>query len=281
MYHQIVAHPGTDRYNQTPAQFAAELQTLYADGYVPVTAAALVAGTFDIPAGKHPVVLTFDDSTVSQFGLTTAGEPKAGTAVAMLLAFSATHRGFPGVATMYVNFAPPPFAGSNPSKALRWLVDHGFEIGDHTLSHQNLRTAGPVKAQAEIAADLAAINAALPDYRVTTFALPFGVHPQPASLAWKGSSGGTAYHFDGVMEVGSNPAHSPYSAAFDGTRIPRIRSQSLPGADAPYESKHWLQWLREHPAQLFTSDGDPAVISYPRTSTQSVAARFRGVSRPY
>jgi len=158
---------------------------------------------------------------------------------------------------------------------------HGFEIGDHTLSHANLRKVGPIKAQAEIAADLRAINAALPGYDVTTFALPFGVHPQPDSLAWTGSAGGTAYHFDGVMEVGSNPAHSPYSAAFDGTRIPRIRSQSLPGVDAPYESKHWLQWLREHPAQLYTSDGDAQRISYPRTSKQSVAAKFRDRGRPY
>jgi peptidoglycan/xylan/chitin deacetylase (PgdA/CDA1 family) len=280
MYHQIVAAPGADRYNQTPAQFLNELTTLYADGYVPVTAAAFVAGSFNVPAGKHPVVLTFDDSTVSQFGLTN-GVPKPGTAVALLLAFSASHPGFPAVATMYVNFAPPPFAGTDATKALRWLVDHGFEIGDHTLSHQNLRTAGPVKAQQEIAADLTAIQAALPDYRVTTLALPFGVHPQPASLAWSGSSGGTSYHFDGVMEVGANPAHSPYSAAFDGTRIPRIRSQSLPGADAPYESKHWLEWLRAHRELLFTSDGDASRVSYPRTSKQSPAAKFRALSRPY
>ncbi|MEP7055914.1 MAG: polysaccharide deacetylase family protein [Actinomycetota bacterium] len=281
MYHQIVPNPGLDRYNQTATQFKAELQTLYADGYVPVTAAALVAGTVDVPAGKHPVVLTFDDSTVSQFGLTKSGAPKEGTAVALLLAFSAAHPGFPAVATMYVNFAPPPFAGTNPAAGLRWLVEHGFEIGDHTLSHANLRKVGPVKAQAEIVADLNAINEAVPGYRVTTFALPFGVHPQPASLAWSGASGGAAYHFDGVMEVGSNPAHSPYSAAFDGTRIPRIRSQSLAGADAPYESKHWLQWLRANPALRYTSDGDPATISYPRNSKQSVAARFADRGRPY
>lgn len=281
MYHQIVANPGRDRYNQTPAQFKAELAALYADGYVPVTAASFVAGTFDLPAGKHPVVLTFDDSTVSQFGLTRSSGVKPGTAVALLLDFAASHAGFRPVATMYVNFSPPPFAGTNPALGLRWLVDHGFEIGNHTLSHANLRSVGAAKAQQEIVDDARAIGRAVPGYRVTTFALPFGVHPQPASIAWTGSAAGDSYHFDGVMEVGSNPARSPYSATFDGTKVPRIRSQSLSGADAPFESKHWLEWLRQHPDQRYTSDGDPAKISYPRGSKQAVAPRYRARARAY
>ncbi|MDQ1709794.1 MAG: hypothetical protein QOG49_1179 [Frankiaceae bacterium] len=281
MYHQIVANPGSDRYNQTPAAFVAELGSLYADGYVPVTAAQFVAGSIDIPAGKHPVVLTFDDSTVSQFGLTASGAVKPGTAVALLLAFAAAHPGFPPVATMYVNFAPPPFAGTSPAKALHWLVAHGFEIGNHTLSHANLRQVGPAKAVEEIAKDQQAIAAALPGYDVTTFALPFGVHPTPGSIAWQGNAGGTSYHFAGVMEVGANPAHSPYDSAFSGTKIPRIRSQSLPGADEPYESKHWLAWLRLHRDQLYTSDGDPGTIWYPRSSGRTVAAAYRSRAHAY
>ena len=83
------------------------------------------------------------------------------------------------------------------------------------------------------------------------------------------------------MEVGSNPARSPYNASFDGAGIPRIRSQSIPGADAAFESKHWLTWLRDRPELLFTSDGNPATVSYPRATTQQVAARFRARGRPY
>ena len=281
MYHQIVPNPGTDRYNQTPAQFTAELKTLYDGGYVPITAADFVAGNIDIPAGKHPVVLTFDDSTVSQFGLTRSGQLKPGTAVALLIEFAASHPGFRPVATMYVNFLPPPFAGTDPAQGLPWLVAHGFEIGDHTLSHANLRKVGAAKAKQELAADLAAIEAAAPGYRVTTMALPFGVHPQPSSIAWEGSAAGRSYRFAGVMEVGANPAPSPYSAAFDGTRIARIRSQSLPGADAPFESKHWLEWLRLHPAQVYTSDGDPEKVSFPRSSKQAIAAAYASRAAAY
>ncbi|MEO6713899.1 MAG: polysaccharide deacetylase family protein [Mycobacteriales bacterium] len=281
MYHEIFGDPGGNRYNQTPAQFTAELQTLYDGGYVPVTAADLVAGRLDVPAGKHPVVLTFDDATVSQFGLTRDGKVKPGTAVAILLDFAAAHPGFTPVATMYVNFEPPPFAGTDVAKGLQWLVAHGFEIGNHSVSHANLRKAGAAGAQQEIAQSQLAIAAAVPGYRATTIALPFGVHPRPDSLAWRGSAAGISYRFDGVMEVGSQPARSPYAASFVGTKVPRIRSQSTAGADAPYESKHWLEWLRTHPDQLYVSDGDPARVSYPRGSKQAVARKFTARANAY
>jgi len=281
MYHQIVADPGGNRYDLTPAQFTSELQTLYDDGYVPVTAAAFATGEIDIPAGKHPVVLTFDDATTSQFGLTPAGAVKPGTAVALLLEFAASHPGFTPVATMYVNFAPPPFAGTDPVKGLQWLVDRGFEIGNHTLSHANLRKAGAAGAQREIALDQEAIMRAVPGLRIKTIALPFGVHPRPDELSVAGSADGIAYRHAGVMEVGSNPARSPYHEKFDGAGIPRIRSQSIPGADAPYESKHWLGWLRARPELRYTSDGDPATVAFPRASSQKIAAQYRSRALAY
>src|SRR5581483_4822119 len=80
MYHQLVSHPVGD-YEITPADFRAEMETLAADGYVPITARQLVTRRIDIPAGRHPVVLTFDDATVGQFRLGADGQPLGGTAV--------------------------------------------------------------------------------------------------------------------------------------------------------------------------------------------------------
>src|SRR5690606_25844681 len=60
MYHRIV--PTTESvYDRTPDDFRAELERLAREDYVPITTAELAAGRIDIPAGKHPVVLTFDD----------------------------------------------------------------------------------------------------------------------------------------------------------------------------------------------------------------------------
>ncbi|MFD1050389.1 xylanase, partial [Kibdelosporangium lantanae] len=83
MYHRIVARPKSV-YDRTPVDFRAELERLAKEHYVPVTASDYTAGRIDIPAGTHPVVLTFDDGDPSQFTLTAAGVPASDTAVAIL-----------------------------------------------------------------------------------------------------------------------------------------------------------------------------------------------------
>ena len=105
MYHKLTAHPTSD-YERRPTDFIADLTYLEKHGFVPITAADFVAGKIDIPAGKHPVVFTFDDGTVSQFELGADGKPKPGTALALMQAFAATHPDFPAIATFYVNAAP-------------------------------------------------------------------------------------------------------------------------------------------------------------------------------
>jgi hypothetical protein len=75
MYHRIVDEP-VSVYDRTPADFRAELERLAGEDYVPVTAADLAAGRIDVPAGTHPVVLTFDDGSPTQFAL---GPPAAGS----------------------------------------------------------------------------------------------------------------------------------------------------------------------------------------------------------
>src|SRR5690606_25521735 len=101
MYHRIIDKPQTTD-DRTPAQFRAELERLAKENYVPITAAELVTGKINIPAGKHPVVLTFDDSSPSQLTLDAMGTPKANTAVAILREVAAAHQGFRPVATFYI-----------------------------------------------------------------------------------------------------------------------------------------------------------------------------------
>ena len=67
MYHRILAN-STTATDSTPEQFRAELERLAANHYVPITATEL-ATAIDIPAGTHPVALTFDDSWPSQLSL--------------------------------------------------------------------------------------------------------------------------------------------------------------------------------------------------------------------
>ena len=210
MYHQIVPDGGSE-YDLTPKQFRAELERLWKEHYRPITAADLVNGTIDVPKGTTPVVMTFDDGTESQMKLQGADGVGPDTAVGIMLDFARTHPGFKPAATFYLN--DDPFdAGADEKATLSWLVANGFEIGNHTIDHANLSTISSDDVQKEFVLENRLIHHGLPDYQVSTMALPFGVMPDPASLAVSGSWDGEDYAFKGVMLVGANPSASPFSS---------------------------------------------------------------------
>ena len=277
MYHQLLANPGNDRYTQTPDAFRAELTRLQKDGYVPITAGQLAAGIIDVPAGKHPVVLTFDDATNSQFQLGADDHPVPDCAVGILEAFAEAHPDFPARATFFVNdggFASTP----NP---FQWLTENGFEVAVHTVHHATLGTLTDAQVQKEIGDNFQMILAAT-GKAPTTFALPYGAYAKNRSLELRGTSGGKSYTMRGVFLVGSDPSRSPFNKGFDAANIHRIRSQSNPGADAPYESLAELKDLELHPDRLFTSDGNPTVVSFPKTRAQDAGTLPAGLTaNPY
>ena len=271
MYHQLVAEP-RGAYDQTPAQFRAELARLYREGYRTITAADLVAGRIDVPAGRSPMVLTFDDSTTSQYAELPDGSVDPASAVGILLAVARRYGEERPVATFYVNSAP--FAGRD--RYLKKLHDLGFELGDHTYGHTRLDRLDSAGVQRELARGLAVIRRAVPGAQVTTMSLPLGRHPEPKSLAYEGSSGGTAYAFRGVMLVGAGPAPSPYSRKFRPLAVPRL----LSGHDKsqPFAATYWLNRMR---TTRYVSDGDPAHVSFPKASADRLAPSFASTARPY
>ncbi len=269
MYHQIIAKPGRD--DRTPAQFRAELQMLYDEGYRPVTASDFVAGRIDIPAGTHAAVLTFDDSTVSQAQIGPDGEPTPDSALGILEAFGDTHPDFAPTATFYVNTSPEPFVDD---KVMPWLAAHDYEIGAHTKSHAALRKLSDAGVQAEIGANITEIQAAVPGYTVTTLAVTYGVHPVNRELTHAGVHEGTAYSLAGVLSVDAVAAPSPFAARFDPFRVPRIGS-GLAVTDVAFAS------LRKKPATRYTSDGDPGAVSFPAALAADLDPEWQGKARPY
>lgn len=274
MYHRVVENPRS-LYDRSPEEFRAELERLATEGYVPVTTAELATGTMDVPAGRHPVVLTFDDGDPSVITLGQDGQPVAGSAVQIILDVAAAHPGFRPVASVYVN-ADPFGGGAAGEGALRWLHDHGFEIGNHTYGHTNLRTAGAERAEQDIIRGDRFIRDAVPGHQPSTLALPFGAQPRPSGVEVRGSG----YDYAGALLVGANPAPSPFSAEFEPQAIPRIRSQGPDGVEADFGSTAWLDELAARPQTRFTSDGDPSVVSYPG-GAGSPAQRFAAVAVAY
>ncbi|GAA3486897.1 polysaccharide deacetylase family protein [Streptomyces cremeus] len=273
MYHQLTEKPASV-YDRTPADFRAELERLAREKYVPVTARDFQKGRIATPAGTHPVVLTFDDSTNSQLRLGDNGEPVPGTAAAILAETARKYPAFKPVATFFVN--ADAFGATGPGKALTWLTKHGYEVGNHTDQHQNLRSLDQAGAARAIAAGQQAIEKAAPGTAVTSLALPFGAMPQPASVAARGPG----YRYDGVYLVGSNPAVSPFAKDFKPTAIPRIRSAGPKDEDAELGSARWLDRLAAQKS-WYVSDGDPRTVAFPRSAQEKLAPAFSGMARPY
>ncbi|MEU5809992.1 polysaccharide deacetylase family protein [Streptomyces sp. NPDC047718] len=273
MYHQLTERPASV-YDRTPADFRAELERLAREDYVPVTARDFQTGRIDIPAGTHPVVLTFDDSTNSQVRLGPDGGPAKDTAIAILAETAKKHPAFKPVATFFVN--ADAFSATGSAKALTWLKQHGHEVANHTGGHENLRSLDQADAARAISAGQEAIEKAAPGTRVTSLALPFGAMPEPAGLATHGAG----YRYDGVYLVGANPSVSPFAKAFTPGAIPRIRSAGPDDEDAEFGSSRWLDKLATEKSR-YVSDGDPNTVAFPSALQHELSPAFAKRARPY
>jgi peptidoglycan/xylan/chitin deacetylase (PgdA/CDA1 family) len=279
MYHRILAKAVTP-YDRSPAELRAELERLAKGAYVPVTAAELATGRLDIPAGTHPVALTFDDGYPSHLALDAGGDPLPDTAVSVILDVARRYPWFRPVATFYL-IKDPFMMGGRARGGVRWLIEHGFEVGNHTSDHADLAGMSKEKVRHEIGTDQKALTD-LGGVAPITFAFPFGA---PSHLSWAehGSADGARWDFSGMFLAGWRPAESPFSRAFQPMEIPRIRSEGkikMDGCDQ-FCSTAWLDWLDKNPSKRYTSDGDPVAISFPSAEAGSLAQRYRGRGRPY
>ena len=278
MHHQIRAN-GSE-FDMTAPQLRVELARLWRDGFYPITAAELVTGRIDVPKGRSPVVLTFDDATNNQVRFEQDGTLDPDSAVGILEAFTKVHPDFPAVATFYVPKNNFDGDGATPEATLRWLVDHGFDLGNHTKDHIPLNTLGPTRVQKELVLGNHVITDFLPTYRPRTMALPYGALPHPESLAVHGAWNGESYRFAGVFLAGAEPAPSPFSTKWDPGAIPRIRTNPTWNGTRDFTEGMWLDLLEKNPGLRYVSDGDPETISFPRSEAPDLAVRYRSRAKP-
>jgi peptidoglycan/xylan/chitin deacetylase (PgdA/CDA1 family) len=259
-YHKI-DYP-EERWTRTPENFRRDLERLHARGYRLQSLNDLLDGRITTPPGTTPVVLTFDDSSPGQFRYVERDgalevDPKSGLGV--LEAFVRERPDFGRAATFFVLpgasrpnrlFDQPEHEG----RKLRYLVSHGYEIGNHTLWHANLGKYGEATVRAQVAEAQVWIQRHVPDYRTRTLALPHGVYPRNVDWVLAGTAKGTSYQIDGVLMVAGGAAPSPFSRAFDPVRLPRIQAVER-------DLGAWLDHFDRNPADRLVSDGDPGVIT--------------------
>jgi peptidoglycan/xylan/chitin deacetylase (PgdA/CDA1 family) len=277
MYHRIIDKPELSL-DRSAKEFREELVRLAQEGYVPITAGEFVTGHINVPAGKHPVVLTFDDSTPSHFSLDPQGRPKPGTAVAIIQEVARQYPGFRPTATFYLNKELFQLAGQEAA-GLKWLQQNGFELGNHTLTHKDLSTLSKGEVQKEIAGIEDKV-VSLTGTHTATLAYPFGSAPD--KNAWAEKKDGS-YGFKGIFLAGWRPSLSPHDTDFDRLEIPRVRSEGKIAENdcKRYCSTAWLDELKAQPATRYTSDGDPSTITFPRADEDGLAKDLRARGRVY
>ncbi|WP_336209205.1 polysaccharide deacetylase family protein [Nonomuraea sp. LPB2021202275-12-8] len=280
MYHRI-AKKRRASIDRTPAQLRQEFEKLAKQGYVPISAREFATGDIRVPAGRFPVVLTFDDGHPSHFALDAAGNPAPGTAVAILLQVAAKYPGFRPVATFWVNHTPFGLqTEQEQAAAVRWLVGNGFEVANHTWSHPNLRTLPTKKVRKQIA-KVERLLRKLGAGSSATMALPYGSMPRSKKAARSGTWEGVDYDFAGVFLAGAEPSLSPYARKFDRGAIQRIQSNGKKGECRRWCSQYWLEWLNKHPGERYVSDGDPDRISVPGRLRGNIQAKRKPLLNAY
>ena len=196
-----------------------------------------------------------------------------------MLDFARAHPEFRPAGTLYVNREP---FGDDPRAAqlARALAVHGFELANHTYSHARLDELDDAGVQREVVRGSRVVHDLLPETRVDTIALPFGLEPRNAGLALKGSWGGERYHFRAAFLAGAQPSPSPFSTSFDPGAVPRIRSD--PGT-LLNGSSDWRRRLQADPDARYVSEairsGSPIRSRSRASSTRSTALAASRASR--
>lgn len=259
MYHVIGAEKEA-AWIQTVDNFRRDLKNLYDQGYSLISLQDLVTNNINTPPGRTPVVLTFDDGTEGHFRYIVSKEGNIeidpDCAVGILKDFGNKYPEFGHTATFYINDLPFRQREFRQEK-LRHLVELGFDIGNHTLTHPKLNKISDVAVQKELAGLAKMAEEAVPGYKVQSLALPHGLSPVNTGLTAKGSYAGYTYEHNSVLLVGANPSLSPAVKGFDPLRLPRVQASTV-------ELTKWLEYFQKRPNERYISDGDPNAVAIPK-----------------
>jgi hypothetical protein len=268
MFHNFIEtyKKGDKEYTTTFENFRNLLQTLYDKGYRLVSMEDYVNNNIKVAAGFIPMVFTFDDGTAGQFNLVEENGTLVAnklSAVGIMEEFNKQHPDFGLKGTFYVNLGDNTFAGKGTlAERLKYLIDKGFEIGNHTLNHIDLKSVKNAdKVLEQLGGNEKAMEQLIPGYKFKTLALPLGhwTKEDMRGLVTAGEFEGVKYENAAVMLVGANPAPSPVSTKFKPLATPRVRATGLKNVEAD------LAWWLEKVSDQYVSDGNAETVTVPKT----------------
>lgn len=264
-----------DEWTRTLSEFREDLQWYYDRDFYVISMRSYLENDIRVPAGKHPLVLTFDDGSTRQAMWLKDKHGKIiadpDSALGVMEAFYAEHPDFGRggyfavlVFNCFDNPNGPAEMADCPTR-LNWMIDHGYEIGNHTDGHQDLTDISDDEFLYQIGHPILWFRANIEEKGDLSdvLTLPYGAYPDRDLHPdqWEWLVGGFDYHgrqvnLQGILQVNGGPSPSPSSITFDRYGIYRFNTD-------PDVLSYWHEAIDNGDVKLYTSDGNPDIVTVP------------------
>ena len=248
-----------DGYTRTAEAFRNDLELFYQKGYRMIKLSDYVKGNIDVEYGYSPIILTFDDGNENNIKVTGLDDDgniiiDKNSAVGILEEFKKKYPDYNVTAIFFVTnalFNQPEYN----DKILNWLVNNGYEVGNHTRGHDNFSNIDSNKTQEVVGYMYNKLEGIIGNKYSKIVALPFGSPYNKSHSNYKyiinGSYNGISYETEAALRVGWEPEVSPFNKDFDKTFLKRCRAYDNNGKDFDIEMT-----LRILDKNRYISDGN-------------------------
>ena len=264
-----------DGYNRTSEAFEADLRSYYQQGYRMMRLTDFVDGYIDVEFGYSPLILTFDDGIrdVVLEGWNDDGSPKFDPtcAIGILEKIKAEYPDFNVTATFFVNATLFGNSEEDDRKVMKWMVDNGYDIGNHTRDHVKLGGLESDEIEKQVGALYKLLEDIIPGQYVNIIALPFGSPENISedntqySKIFSGTYEGFSYTTKATLLCAWTRSYSPFVRDYDRTAIRRIRAYDNNGKDWDIQ----MNFEQLNDGKRYISDGNPETIIFPASENSS------------
>lgn len=207
IYHRFANDTRNEDSTHAPySVFKEQLQKLYDAGFSLVSISSWLNGTFVVPAGRKPLIMTIDDGlSADQLYINEDGTPSEYSGIGILWQFAKDHPNFGFAISIYVNMGDKYYGDLHVddwfyvsdgdawkeklANTIVWALENGVEIENHTYTHAMLSLTDPQGIHYQLQQNdvvirdfLARVNRSDLDAKVgNVIALPYGEWPSTQS----------------------------------------------------------------------------------------------------
>ena len=227
-----------DGYTRTSEAFRNDLEFYYENGYRMIKLSDYVNGKIDVSYGYSPIILTFDDGNSNNAkvsGVDANGNIifDKNSAIGILEEFKKKYNTNVTAIFFVTNalFNQPEY----DEKIIKWLVDNGYEVGNHTQGHNNFSDISASKTEEVVGYMYQKLDSIIPGKYSNIIALPYGspynkTHENYTHIL-SGVYKDIKYETIAALRVGWEPEVSPFNKDFDPTFLKRCRAYDNNGLE--------------------------------------------------